>query len=176
MAGVNRALNSVSKNFSLYESAESRNKIRKCVFISHKYEDKVAARRIGKFIMNDLDLDIYLDENDEDLQKAIENEDDKSITLAINKGIEESTHLLCVISDSTKFSWWVPYEIEYAKKHGTDIATLRLKGTPKIPSFLTIENSLNNFRELSDYYKKFTSSYKLLFESADASMLKSILE
>lgn len=176
MAGKNRALISVKKNFTLYETAEMRNKLRNCVFISHKYEDKSKAKIIGDYLMKNLDLDIYLDENDEDLQDAIKRNDDKKIALAINRGIEESTHILCIISDSTEFSWWVPYEIGYAKKQGVDIASLKLKEIPTIPSFLKIEKTLNNREELSDYYKSVSKSMSILMESSSSENLKNILD
>lgn len=176
MAGINRALNSVKKNFALYETAEMRNKLRNCVFISHKYEDKSKAKVIGDYLMKILNLDIYLDENDEGLQDAIKRDDDRNIALSINRGIEESTHILCIISDSTKLSWWVPYEIGYAKRHGVDIASLKLKEISTIPSFLKIETTLNNRNELRNYYKSYSEPLSTFLENSYNEYLMSILD
>lgn len=176
MAGKNRALSSVRNKFSIYESAASRNKSRKCVFISHKYEDKAKAKIIGDYLMEILHLDIYFDENDEELQDAIKNNDNKRIALAINKGIEESTHILCLVSDATRSSWWVPYEIGYAKKKDNDIATLKLKGITSVPSYLKIETVLYNYIEFTEYYSKISSSKIGLLENYNFNSIKSILD
>jgi len=176
VAGTNRALNSIRIKYASYESAEMRNKLRKCIFISHKYEDKNKAKIIGDFLMGKLDLDIYFDENDEDLQDAVKKNDDKRIALAINKGIEESTHILCLVSDATKSSWWVPYEVGYAKKNGADIATLKLKGIPSVPSYLKIETTLNTYNEFINYYSRIASSKIILSESNNFNSLKNILD
>lgn len=176
MAGNNRALSSISKKFAIYENAEMRNKSRKCIFISHKYEDKSKAKIIGDYLMQKLNLDIYFDENDEDLQDAVKKNDDKRIALAINKGIEESTHILCLVSDATKSSWWVPYEIGYAKKNGADIATLKLKGIPSVPSYLKIETTLNSYIDFTNYYSRIANSKIIYSENSTFDSLKNILD
>lgn len=160
MAGVNRALQSEIKKFLLLETANDRNQRRKCIFLSHKSEDKASAKKIGEYIMKELDLDIYLDEYDTGLQKAIEDKNDKEIVNHINKGIDEASHLLCIISDKTQVSWWVSYEIGYAKKSSKDIASLQLKSIDDIPSFLKVEKYLSNIDDINRHYGKLQSVYE----------------
>lgn len=87
---------------------------RVCVFISHKDANTLAAIEIGNHIMQDLGLDIYLDIYDKALQRADNEGDLEGIVASIQKGIGFASHLLCVISDKTKDSWWIPYEIGFA--------------------------------------------------------------
>ncbi len=128
-----------------------RNQIRerreKCVFISHKKEDEQAAIDIGKFLMEIVGVNIYLDILDEPLQTATQIENDRLIVDSIKKGLECSTHLLCLISDKTHLSWWVPYEIGIADNNNLSIASLKLKTVTDIPSFLKIHPAFYNIDE-----------------------------
>lgn len=116
----------------------------KCVFISHKKEDENAAKYIGDYIMEHADVDIYLDLYDAELKEAVSVDNDKKIVESIKRGVSTSTHVLCIISDKTHLSWWVPYEIGVAsvsdtKKH---IASLKLNNISDLPSFLKTEEVL----------------------------------
>lgn len=98
-------------NIALESSIEKRlfkQKNEFCVFISHKKEDKLAAIDIGRYLMETVGVHIYLDIMDEKLQKATQIENDKVIVESIKEGLKYSTHLLCLISEKTHLSWWVP--------------------------------------------------------------------
>jgi hypothetical protein len=116
----------------------------KCVFISHKKEDEQAAVDIGRFLMEVVGVNIYLDILDAPLQTATEKANDRLIVESIKKGLECSTHLLCLISDKTRLSWWVPYEIGIADDKNLNIASLKLKSIDDIPSFLKIHPAFYN--------------------------------
>lgn len=137
-----------------------------CVFISHKKEDKAAAMEIGKYLMEVVGVDIYLDVNDMELQKATQEENDKKIVESIKKGINASTHLLCLISDSTHLSWWVPYEIGIADIKEKNIASIKLKGIDDIPSYLKIHKTLYSVEEFLKYASK-AAPLAHYFESAN---------
>ena len=89
-----------------------------CVFISHKKEDQHIAVQLGQFLTEKLGVDIYLDVFDVDLQEAVSKENDAKIVSSITQGIKLSDILLCIISDKTRLSWWVPYEIGVADTSG----------------------------------------------------------
>ena len=118
-----------------------------CVFISHKKEDEATAKAIGDYLLNQVGVDIYLDLYDIELKEAVSVDNDKKIVASIKKGIGTSTHLLCLVTDKTKMSWWVPYEVGVAGEHGKKIATLKLKAIEDIPSFLKTEQVLKNVQE-----------------------------
>lgn len=96
-------------------------------------------------------IDIYYDKYDQKLANAIKNINAEEVTNAIEEGISKSTHLLCIVSEKTVYSWWVPYEVGYAKKSRTiKIATLKHKNTT-LPQFLKITEILKGISDLDEY-------------------------
>lgn len=126
----------------------------RCVFISHKKEDEDAAIAIGSYLINTVGVNIYLDTQDCTLQEAVSSENDLRIVESIQKGLTCSSHLLCLVSDKTKLSWWVPYEIGFADKQGIDIAALKLKDVDDIPSYLKIKKALFNTEDFLLYISR----------------------
>lgn len=155
--GTNLANIKSNFEFSLYSSSD-----KKCIFISHKKEDEAIALKIGDFLMNEIDVDIYLDINDCDLKESLILKDNKKIVDSIKIGLECSTHLLCLVSDKTRLSWWVPYEIGYADKKNIDIATLKLSSTDDIPEYLKINKTIYNKEQFAEYLCEFFP-YSCLF-------------
>lgn len=142
--GINRAL----KNDALYENTFDENK--KCVFISHKSEDIKGAIAIGEEIKKH-GIDIYLDINDTGLQHATKNNDSKEIVRSIEKALSVSTHILVYITENTKDSWWVPYEIGYSKKGNIEIASLLDIHEEDFPDYLKIEKTLRTIKDFDKY-------------------------
>ena len=122
-----------------------------CVFISHKKEDELAAIEIGNYLLNTVGINIYLDIRDCTLKEAVGDANDKKIVDSIKKGLKLSTHLLCLISEKTKLSWWVPYEIGIADISNLDIASLKLKAVDDVPSFLRTHKVLLNISDFLQY-------------------------
>lgn len=137
----------------------------KCVFISHKKEDELAAIDIGKFLMEVVGVNIYLDILDASLQTATQKENDTLIVESIKKGLECSTHLLCLISDNTRLSWWVPYEIGIADNKNLNIASLKLKDINDIPSFLKIHPAFYNVDEFIRNAVSYTPYGTIFFDT-----------
>ncbi len=146
MAGVNRAL---SESRHLSKSIGS--SASPCIFISHISVDKATATAVGGYITSRGDIDIYLDINDADLQDAVSKANSAGITRFIERGLSNSTHIMCLVSASTAGSWWVPYELGFAKHAGKQLATLKLKGEVALPAFLEIGEVLRGTKTLNDY-------------------------
>ena len=124
---------------------------KRCVFISHKKEDQDAAIAIGSYLTDTVGVNIYLDTQDCVLEEAVSLENDQQIVESIKRGLACSSDLLCIISDKTKLSWWVPYEIGFADKQSIDIAVLKLKDIEDIPSYLKIKKILLNTEDFLQY-------------------------
>ena len=139
-----------------YRFNKSRYSTVPCVFLSHKSEDKPYVKAVGDYIMS-FGINIYLDINDENLQQAVSHNDDVGIVQYIEEGLNASTHLLCIISEVTKYSRWIPYEIGYAKKHfqtkgnSGRIASLFKNDVSSIPTFLEIEKTFYYRRDLLEW-------------------------
>jgi hypothetical protein len=160
VAGINRAL-SFSKGITL-ESAQYSDR-RPCIFLSHISEDKSSVIEIGKYIMEKGDIDIYLDIYDTQLQNSVKNNDPHGITEFIERGLKNSTHLMCLYSENTVHSWWVPYEIGYGKSSNAEVSSLKLKGDVKLPAYLQIGEVILGTRSLNKYIEKIAGSFKKAF-------------
>jgi hypothetical protein len=160
MAGINRA--KPTPMFESYSLNKSANQLpsRPCIFLSHISVDKEAAIQIGDYITNYADIDIYLDIYDNDLQQAAILQDPVKITDFIESGISKSTHAMCLISQNTAKSWWVPYELGFAKKAGKSLCSLKLKGDVQLPEFLSISDILHGTRSLNQYIEKVVKTWE----------------
>lgn len=104
--------------------------------------------------MENAGIDVYLDIYDNELQNAANIGDPEIITAIIERGISTSTHAMCLVSEKTINSWWVPYELGYAKKSGKKISSLKLKGNIYLPEFLRIGEIIQGTKSLNEYMKK----------------------
>lgn len=138
------------QKLKLGNEAFSRTK-KRCVFISYKKEDQDAAIAIGSYLTDTVGVNIYLDTQDCDLEEAVSLENDQLIVESVKRGLACSPDLLCLISDKTKLSWWVPYEIGFADKQSINIAVLKLKDIEDIPSYLKIKKMLLNTEDFLQY-------------------------
>ncbi len=159
MAGKNRAfLSRVTASFAENEVRKSQ---RPCIFLSHISIDKQTAKAIGDYIMENGDIDIYLDIYDEKLQQAVNMGNSFMITQFIEKGLEQSTHIMCLVSKSTVQSWWVPYEVGFSKRAHKEISTLALKDAEYLPEYLSIGTILLGIKSLNEYLQKVANSKSL---------------
>jgi Thoeris protein ThsB, TIR-like domain len=142
VAGINRAL---------YEQRHLAKAGNPCIFLSHISVDKSSATAIGDYIKKQGDIDIYLDLNDEDLQSAVRRDDPMGITRFIEQGLSSSTHIMCLVSAATVGSWWVPYELGFAKNAGKHLSTLKLKGEITLPAYLKISEIIPGTKTLNDF-------------------------
>ena len=142
MAGINRAL---SENRHLAKASKS------CIFLSHISIDRSLAIAIGNYITKHGDIDIYLDWSDEELQRAVNRDDPTAITKFIEQGVLNSTHIMCLVSAATVGSWWVPYELGFAKNAGKHLSTLKLKGEVALPAYLQISEIIPGTKTLNDF-------------------------
>lgn len=162
----------VIRGKNLYGTTESylNNSLNKqiCIFISHISKDKEAAQKISEFIMSQ-GYNVYLDINDEQLQRAVESENAHAITMCIENGVTKSSHIMCILSEKTKGSWWVPYEIGFGKKSNKIISTLSLKNINDIPPYLKIVENIEGIVSLHKYLNKLgkgSAQYELAQESS----------
>lgn len=169
--GINKAIENQYQIFEsrrlLSDSEYSRN--RTCIFISHKKEDMVKAREVANYIM-DCGVDIFFDENDEILSNPETNNDPVKVTNAINKALNRSTHMICVISNKTKESWWVPYEIGYVSNKSPfttrNIGVLLINDIKELPDYLFLSTKIETTIELDSFVKNASNTPTLLLERA----------
>ncbi len=141
------------KRASVNFSMATRKPSAPCIFLSHRSTDKEAVRKIGEYIMAQ-GIDVYLDADDPNLQKADRDNDHQAITTAIELGITNSTDLLAYVTPNTVASPWVPYEIGFAKRDGSQLAAMKSKDLTALPSYLVIVHQITGIESLKDYLQK----------------------
>lgn len=124
------------------------------VFISHQKRDREEAKRIADYLRS-VSIDVYFDEFDRELQQAEQENNPKGVVAAIKKGINSSTHMICVISQNTISSKWVPFEVGYGYD-STDLATLTLKGikNSELPDYIKTKPIIRDIYDINAFVKK----------------------
>jgi len=175
MPGINRA-NKIAFKKSITESASTFYH-KPCIFLSHISIDKQTAIDIGKYITENCDIDIYLDIYDTKLQAAVSDGNHNAITQYIENGLQECSHVVCLVSNSIIRSWWVPYEIGFAKHALKDISTLTLKDVDDLPSYLKICRTVRGTKSLNGLLREINPVFKKsrLLETASESLLPQTL-
>jgi hypothetical protein len=120
------------------------------VFISHSRRDKAKARDVARALKASK-IDHYFDENDEELQLADEQGDHLKVVQCIENGLKACSHLLGIITENTKDSWWVPYEIGSATGRSRDCAHLIDKEVSELPSYIKAAKVLANKEALREW-------------------------
>lgn len=149
--GINRALINESK-LGLYEKYVNENKKEGvCVFISHKSSDTSIAEYISQ-IFQENNIDYYLDILDSNLQNKVKEDNAHEIVTEIERALKVSTHILVIVSEDTRSSWWVPYEVGYAKSARKRIASLILNDyNIEFPDYLKIEKIYTDKNDIDEY-------------------------
>lgn len=168
--GINKAVDS---QFQLFENRRLMNateysKNRTCIFISHKKEDVLKAQETANYIM-DCGVDVFFDENDPVLSNPEINSNPIKVTNAINKALNKSTHMICIISEKTKESWWVPYEIGFVSNKAPltseNIRIILIKDIVNLPDYLFLAKRIETKIELDSFIKSASNTPTLLLEN-----------
>ena len=180
MEGINRAkpkdkLFSLSKAYRVLESIEDDSV--PCIFISHQKKDTGFASVVADFLMSKK-IDVYFDEDDNDLKFARQSNNHKEVTKSILTGIKASNYMLVIVSENTYRSLWVPFEIGYAYDKITDLKILRHKGIEKneLPSYLKTTEILNGYNSLDRFITKIKAANKIYEELNKGERIKSFSE
>lgn len=161
MAGINRA----TKDWRILTESRKSTGI-KCIFLSHQQKDKDVCRKIADYLMN-AGIDVYFDEDDEDLKTYRQSNRPEGVVDSIKKGINSSSHTLVVVSTNTLYSSWVPWEIGYGYDK-THLGVLTLKGitNASLPDYLkTASILIRGTKSLNEYLSKLTNNSVSLMES-----------
>ena len=125
------------------------------IFISHRQADSQTALAIAYALMEIADVDVYLDSFNPDLARAGSAD---AVTGVIDFGLNACTHLLAVISNKTRGSWWVPYEIGIAKFRPVPRALVLLEEVRELPEYLRLTDILKDKIEISSWAKNLPGS------------------
>lgn len=99
------------------------------VFISHKKEDSYTANRIANELRA-MQIDYYLDLLDFSVTRS-----GKELTDHIKANLNDCTDIIVVISEKTRYSQWVPFEVGMSAQIDMPTATF-LQADVNLPEFL----------------------------------------
>jgi len=113
------------------------------IFISHKNDDNAIALSVLRKLKS-LEVEAYLD-----LLDSFEN-DGERLTKHIKAQLNDCTDIIVVMSESTRLSWWVPFEVGMAAQSDMPTASFLLTGV-ELPSYLTYWPRLRTEEDISKY-------------------------
>jgi TIR domain len=98
------------------------------VFISHRNADKPLAACVAD-VLDAVGVHYWFDASNEDVHQAatLGLAGDQALVHAIERGVKHCTRTLGLLSESTRGSWWVPYEIGFSRSAGTPVSFLVLE-------------------------------------------------
>lgn len=138
----------------------------KCVFISYQRKDQKEAQKVADTLI-DIGINVYFDKYDSDLKSRNQLNNPSQVTNSLCKGINNSSHMLVVVSPSTIISKWVPFEIGYGYDK-TDLSVLCLKGIPKggLPEYIRSAKIIRDLYDLKFSVNRFIDNEnKILYEN-----------
>lgn len=143
------ALNRYYYTTQINNKAEHFAKNVKCVFISYQSADREAAKKVADYILG-AGLDVYFDQYDGDLRISNQSNSPKKLVDSLCKGINNSSHMMVVVSNTTMQSRWVPFEIGFGYEK-TSLYCLCLKGIPKggLPEYLQTTKIIRDIYDLN---------------------------
>ena len=114
------------------------------VFISHKDSDRTTALKVLD-VLTQNKVEAYLDLLDNTIVQKGE-----FLTKHIKSKLNECTDILVVMSESTRNSWWVPFEIGMAAQK--DLPTVSyLKAGVELPEYLSYWPRLKSDSDIIKY-------------------------
>lgn len=114
------------------------------VFISHQKNDSKLASDIH-FQLRLQNVNAYLDVFDDNLVS-----DSQALTEHLKNIVRDSSDILVVMSDNTKASWWVPFEIGIAANQDLPTVTF-LQDYVSLPGYLDYWPRLKNLSDIAKY-------------------------
>jgi hypothetical protein len=117
------------------------------VFISHQKADSVLAGNISAYLRANHQIDSYLDLIDPNASQAVD-----QLGEYLRNEMGKCTQLMAVVSENTKGSWWVPWEIGVATEKDHPIATFA-GDNAELPTYLKKWPYLKTNNDLDAYAK-----------------------
>lgn len=131
------------------------------IFISHKLEDSITANLIAKELKA-IKVDYYLDLLDSSIT-----ENGKALTNHIRANLNSCTDIIVVMSNVTRLSQWVPFEVGMAAQIDMPTATF-LKEDVSLPEFLQYWPRLKRYTDIRKYVStrdEVDREYRSIYES-----------
>lgn len=127
------------------------------VFLSHQSADSALAVSISRRLWDVHNIDSYLDVIDPNVRRG------EDLADHIQAEMGKCTQLLAVVSEQTRSSWWVPWEIGVATEKDYPLATFS-GGSSLPPEYLRKWPYLRNMNDLDHYANASKSGERILVQ------------
>jgi hypothetical protein len=117
------------------------------VFISHRTADDALATRVYTYLVSRR-ISCYLDNIDQEAKTT------GDITELILRRLDQTTHLMAVVTSNTAGSWWVPFEIGVATAEAKRIASYT-QNRLLLPEYLQKWPALQSDPDLAAYVTEY---------------------
>lgn len=135
------------------------------IFISHKQEDALSANQIASELRA-INVDYYLDLLDSSVVQS-----GRELTNHIKRNLNDCTDIIVIMSNLTRFSQWVPFEVGMAAQIDMPTATF-LQEDVSLPDFLQYWPRLKKVSDIRKYVlarndvDREYQQYRSIYESA----------
>ncbi|MGM9427217.1 toll/interleukin-1 receptor domain-containing protein [Hydrogenophaga sp. MI9] len=113
------------------------------IFLSHQKLDSTIAVEVKSHLKSRHNIDCYLDLIDPKIK------DGEDIAAHVKEELGQCTQLLAIVTEATKLSWWVPWEIGIATEKDYPLATFGRNVA--LPEYLMKWPYLKNLTDLDTY-------------------------
>jgi hypothetical protein len=128
------------------------------IFLSHQQTDSLAAIEVKNHLKLKHNIDCYLDLIDPKIK------DGEDIAAHVREQLGKCTQLLAIVSEATKSSWWVPWEIGVATEKDYPLATFGRNVL--LPEYLMKWPYLRNLPDLDTYAEVSKDAARLVTTAA----------
>lgn len=135
------------------------------IFISHKQEDALSANQMASELRA-INVDYYLDLLDSSVVQS-----GRELTNHIKRNLNDCTDIIVIMSNLTRFSQWVPFEVGMAAQIDMPTATF-LQEDVSLPDFLQYWPRLKKVSDIRKYVlarndvDREYQQYRSIYESA----------
>ena len=131
------------------------------VFISHRSTDTEQATAVHSYL-SARGVRCYIDKLDEALQST------DNITEVILARIKQCSHMMAVVSQQTRGSWWVPFELGVATDSDRRISSFKATNVD-LPHFLSKWPILKDKYDLDKFIELYKRDSTIAFNESRAS-------
>lgn len=132
------------------------------IFISHKNEDSLIAKQLdSKFKLHGINT--YLDVIDEQISN-----NGKALTEHIKNAMSECSDIIVVMSEKTKNSQWVPFEVGMSAQRDMPTVTFLVENV-ELPEFLEYWPRLKDYSDVEKFIcakNQTKNNERVIYESA----------
>ena len=131
------------------------------VFISHRTADDSIAQQVAFRLRHRHGIAVYIDDIDQQVSRT---RGTPAITALLVRRVNECTNLLAIVTQNTRGSWWVPFEIGIARQAPRVITSFTNQADASLPEYLWDAPNIKNVSTVDTFARLYKQQQKVLTE------------